>query len=96
MNELTTYLSDMDARLATLESENKVLRNALGQVRHNTAARTFKTERGLPDTGLLSDSFWVRAFSVWGHHIVAQLIISIPLVICYFIFILAVMSNFSQ
>ena len=56
MNELTSYLSSMEIRLATLESENKGLRNALGQVKQSAAAQTFKTERSLPDTGLVSDT----------------------------------------
>ena len=66
MNELTAYLSNMEIRLTNLESENKALKNALGQVKHTAAAPTFKTERGLPNTGLVSDSFLLRAFTVWG------------------------------
>jgi len=64
MNELTTYLSTLENRLTTLESENKLLRNAVGEMKHKAAAQTFKTERGLPETGLVSDSFWMRAFTV--------------------------------
>ncbi len=93
MNELTSYLSSMETRLATLESENKALRNALGQVKQSAAAPTFKTERGLPNTGLVSDSFFIRAFTVWGHYFVAQLIIGIPIFICYLIFFFVMMSN---
>jgi hypothetical protein len=40
MNELTSYLSSMEIRLATLESENKALRNALGQVKQSAAVST--------------------------------------------------------
>lgn len=93
MNDLTKYLSAMEIRLAALESENTTLRNALGQVKHKAEAQTFKTERGLPDTGIVSDSFFVRAFTVWGHYFVAQLIISIPIFICYLIFFFTLMSN---
>jgi hypothetical protein len=93
MNELTNYLTQMETRLATLESENTALRNALGQVKHKAEAQTFKTERGLPETGLVSDSFFIRAFTVWGHYFVAQLIIGIPLFICYMIFFFTLMSN---
>jgi hypothetical protein len=93
MNELTTYLSTLENRLTTLESENKSLRSAIGEMKHKAAAQTFKTERGLPETGLVSDSFWVRAFTVWGHYFVAQLIIGIPMFICYLIFVFALMSG---
>ena len=93
MNELTAYLSGMETRLATLESENKVLRNALGQVKQSAAAPNFKTERGLPNTGLVSDSFLMRAFTVWGHYFVAQLIIGIPMFVCYLIFFFFLMAS---
>jgi len=93
MNELTDYLSKLETRLVTLESQNNALRNALSQVKHRAEAQTFKTERGLPETGLVSDSFFVRAFTVWGHYFVAQLIIGIPIFICYMIFLFSVMGN---
>jgi hypothetical protein len=93
MNELTAYLTDLETRLASLESQNKTLRDALAQVKHRAEAQTFKTERGLPDTGLVSDSFLTRAFTVWGHYFVAQLIIGIPLFICYLIFLFAILGS---
>jgi hypothetical protein len=93
MNELTTYLSTLETRLATLESENNTLRNALSDVKHKAAAQSFKVDRGLPETGLVSDSFFIRAFTVWGHYFVAQLIIGIPMFICYLIFLFTVMNN---
>ncbi len=93
MNDLKNYLSAMETRLATLESQNAALRNALGQVKHKAEAQTFKTERILPDTGIVSDSFFIRAFTIWGHYFVAQLIIGVPIFICYMIFLFSVMSN---
>ena len=93
MNELTDYLSKLEERLVTLESQNNALRNALSQVKHSAEAQTFKTERGLPKTGLISDSFFIRAFTVWGHYFVAQLIIGIPLFICYLVFLFSVMGK---
>lgn len=93
MNELTAYLSGLENRLAELETENGALRNTLDQVRKQAASVAFKTERGLPETGLVSDSFFVRAFTVWGHYFVAQLIIAIPLTICYLIFFFTVMAG---
>jgi hypothetical protein len=93
MNELTTYLSELEMRLATLESQNNALKNALSQVKRSSGAQTFKTERGLPKTGLISDSFFVRAFTVWGHYFVAQLIIGVPFFICYLIFLFSIMGN---
>ena len=93
MNELTNYLTTMETRLATLESENTALRNALSQVKHKAEAQTFRTERGLPETGIVSDSFFIRAFTIWGHYFVAQLIIGVPIFICYMIFLFTFMSS---
>ena len=38
----------------------------------------------LPETALLSQSFLSRAFTVWGHLFVAQLILAIPFAIFFF------------
>jgi hypothetical protein len=43
-----------------------------------------KTLEGLPKTSLLSTQFLVRAFTVWGHLFVAQLILAIPFAIFVF------------
>jgi hypothetical protein len=43
-------------------------------------------EARLPQTKLVSPSFMSRAFAVWGHYFVAQLIISIILSVIAFIF----------
>jgi len=96
MNDLTAYLAAMETRLATLESENKAFRNQLGQVRYKADSQNFKTERGLPNTGLVSDSFWTRAFTVWGHYFVAQLIIGIPMFICYMILAFTLMNRINN
>jgi hypothetical protein len=31
----------------------------------------------LPQTGLLSDSLWTRAWTVWGHMLVPQLLVGL-------------------
>jgi len=33
----------------------------------------------LPDTALLDTNFLKRAFAIWGHYFVAQLVIAIPI-----------------
>jgi hypothetical protein len=43
-----------------------------------------KRVAALPETALLSQSFLSRAFTVWGHLFVAQLILAIPFVIFFF------------
>jgi hypothetical protein len=39
----------------------------------------------LPRTQLLSPKFMTRAFAVWGHMIVAQLAITIPIYVVFFV-----------
>ena len=78
MNELTAYLAKLEDRVALLESQN------------NSLSRTITDLGGdagklLPKTSLISPNFIQRAFAVWGHYFVAQLIISIPFTCLYFI-----------
>ena len=80
MAELTNYLNAMENRVNTLESQNESLRRYITEMGGDAA-------KMLPKTGLLSSSFIQRAFTVWGHYFVAQLIISIPIVCIYFILI---------
>jgi len=86
MNELTSYLDAMENRLKTLESQNESLRRYITEMGADAA-------KLLPKTGLLSNSFIQRAFTVWGHYFVAQLIISVPIVCIYFILILTILRQ---
>ena len=89
LTELSSYLERLEARVSGLEADNANLRHQLKQ----TQASRFKTERGLPDTALVSDSFFSRAFAVWGHYFIAQLIIGVPIFLCYLIVMFTVLSN---
>jgi hypothetical protein len=70
MNELTSYLDAMENRVKTLESQNDTLNHYISELGGDVS-------KMLPKTGLLSSSFFQRAFSVWGHYFVAQLIIGL-------------------
>jgi hypothetical protein len=95
LNELVSYLTGLETCLAALESENKKLKNAIARIGQQTSVPTFKTpEDRLPNTRLISDSFLVRSFTVWGHYFVAQLIIGVPIFLCYLIFILSTLNSF--
>lgn len=78
MNELTSYLEAMENRVKALESQNESLKRYITEMGGDAV-------KMLPKTGLLSSSFIQRAFTVWGHYFVAQLIISIPIVCIYLI-----------
>jgi hypothetical protein len=86
MNELTSYLEAMENRVKELESQNESLRRYVTGMGGDAA-------KMLPKTGLLSPSFIQRAFTVWGHYFVAQLIISIPFVCIYIILLLTILKQ---
>jgi hypothetical protein len=63
------YIEYLEGRIARLES----------------AMATTTGPGQLPRTQLLSPKFLTRAFAVWGHMIVAQLAITIPVYAVFFI-----------
>jgi hypothetical protein len=74
MNELTSYLDNMEKRVKTLEEQNDYLRSVIPEGEQDAT-------RKLPDTNLLNHNFFKRAFTVWGHYFLAQLIISLVIII---------------
>ena len=93
MNELTVYLGSLEERILSLERENQALQTQKESLTHYIEELGGDAQKLLPKTGLLSTSFIQRAFTVWGHYFVAQLIISIPIVCVYFIIIYIVLSQ---
>ena len=70
MNELTSYLDTMEKRVKMLEGLNENLRQSL--IKAEEAPTSV-----LPRTSLLSRHYFKRAFAVWGHNFVAELIIAL-------------------
>jgi hypothetical protein len=70
MNELTSYLDAMENRVKILEGQNDYLRRSMSKLGQDAP-------KALPETGLLSNSFFKRAFTVWGHYFIVQLLISL-------------------
>jgi len=93
MDELVEFLGAMEDRLRNLEAENEKLRTAplaREAVDGNTIARA--VARVLPQTNLLHPGFLKRAFTVWGHFFVANLIIGIIVSIAYFCLVMLVLG----
>ncbi len=67
----------------------KSLENKLQELQE----RIIELESSLPDTALLDHSFLKRAFTVFGHNLVANLIVSIPFVILFQYFMIKFMPN---
>jgi hypothetical protein len=100
MDELTTYLSTLEKRVNSLENENRSLKDVINDMSHESAELSQKSNFDLPNTNLLSSNFITRAFAVWGHYFVAQLIISVIVGGCamvfYFASIMTFLNNFRQ
>ena len=78
MNELIGYLGALEDRVKTLEGQNESLNQYITDLGGDA-------KKMLPKTGLLSTSFMQRAFTVWGHYFVAQLIIGLIMFIITFV-----------
>jgi hypothetical protein len=70
MNELTSYLDTLEKRVKLLEGKNDTLERSFTKVEQDST-------NVLPRTSLLSRRFFKRAFAVWGHNFMAQLIIGL-------------------
>lgn len=101
MNELVSYLGSLEERLNTLEAENEKLRKiAPPREMVNEKAIEKVVLDYLPDTNLIDHSFWKRAFTVWGHFFVANLIVSLVFFILYACLMMvmfgSILGNISQ
>jgi len=86
MNDLTNYLTALEDRVRTLESQNESLKRYVTDLGGDA-------QKMLPKTSLLSPSFIQRAFAVWGHYFVAQLIIGVPIACIYFAIVYLMLSQ---
>lgn len=86
MDELNAYLSSLEQKVQNLEEQNKKLQNYLLTMGSDA-------QKLLPKSSLLSQNFLQRAFAIWGHNFVAQLIISIPIVCIYLFLLYTVLRN---
>ena len=97
MDDLTTYLGNLEERVKNLETENKELQakaspgEAVETVNEKTIERIVLDY--LPDTNLLDHGFFKRAFAVWGHFFVANLVISLFFFILYACLMLVIFGS---
>ncbi len=89
INELTAYLEVMEERIKCLEEENRKIRETrLSLDNFDPDEVADYLEDFLPETNLLHPNYLKRAFAVWGHFLVANLIIGgIALIIYAFLVI---------
>ena len=77
------YILGLEKRIMTLEVELHRISREIPEI-HSLSRDALNK---IPDSNLLSNDYLKRAFAVWGHYFVAQLIITIPLIILYFLLI---------
>ena len=91
---MTDKLTPQDQENLTVDLLQDRLEDLQAQITRQEAEIEALNQR-LPDTNIISPNFLVRAFTVWGHYVVAGFIIAIPF-ICLSIFFVIIMSLFSQ
>jgi hypothetical protein len=82
------YIFALERRLMIAEIELSHLRDIV-QSGNNQISRESK----LPNTAIISPNFLSRAFAVWGHLFVAQLIITIPFWVISFLIAISTSSR---
>ncbi len=91
--DLNDYLLRQEQRIQNLEQANAEL---IGEIKkrfiHKDELSAIISD-SVPKTGLFSRSFLKRAFSVWGHYFVAQLIIAIILGAFYFVIFVLILGK---
>jgi hypothetical protein len=91
LDDLTGYLTNQEKRIRDLERANAELISEIKKRFIQKDELSAIISESTPRTGLFSDSFLKRSFTVWGHCFIAQLLISIPIFIVYlviFVFLL--------
>jgi hypothetical protein len=76
---LPEYISALETRIERLESELSDIKSIM--IKHERVIRRFQNNiPRLPQTNVVSEDFLPRAFAIWGHYLVANFIIAIPLI----------------
>ena len=75
-NQVLQQIDSMEKKIARLEN--------LVQQQSKIIETLIHKNTELPNHGLMSDNFLYRAFTVWGHYFVAQLIIAAVMGLLFF------------
>ena len=86
--DLNTYLLSLESRISALEVESRARKPELDFYERDNQRVSRILNQAIPKTSLLSRSFLGRAFSVWGHYFVAQMIIAGGFFVVYLVIIL--------
>ena len=87
MNELITFLNDMEEKINVLEQQNIALRTSMDDLSTKNRDLVQFLKDSWPKTSLFHRSFWVRALTIFGHNLVIQLIVGVILFIISLVFL---------
>lgn len=94
--DLNDYLLRQEQRIQNLEQANAEL---IGEIKKRFIQKDELPaiiSGSVPNTGLFSRNFLKRAFTVWGHYFVAQLIIAIILSAFYFVIFILLLGSMAK
>lgn len=104
MDDLSKYLDELEKRIDTIAPGNEKIEttnivNYLGELEKRIdfleqINRIAEKNIQLPKTNLLDKRFLIRSFAVWGHFIIANLIISAVLGAGYMCIFLLLLQKF--
>jgi hypothetical protein len=93
LDELNIFLSMQEKRISDLEVINRDLLVKLKEEYDTHNEIVDIVEDAIPNSSILSDNFLTRAFSIWGHYFIAQLIIGLVLGVIYLLIILVFVGS---
>ena len=96
MNELIQYLNDLEQRINILEEQNLALRTSMEELNGKNRELVEFLKDSWPKTSLFNSNFWVRAWTIFGHNLVIQLIIGVFILILYLVFLAPMIASMLQ
>jgi hypothetical protein len=96
MNELIQYLNDLEQRINIVEEQNLALRTSMEELNGKNRELVEFLKDSWPKTSLFHRSFWVRAWTIFGHNLVIQLIIGVFFFILYLVFLAPMIASMLQ
>lgn len=91
--DLTDYLTRQEQRIQNLEQANAELITEIKKRFIHKDELPVIISESIPNNGLFSRNFLKRAFSVWGHYFVAQLIIAVIFLAIYFVIFIFILGK---
>jgi hypothetical protein len=88
LDELVDHVSKLEWRVKELEGENGKLRSwVLDNSRQERRELARYVDQAVPQTNIISPNFFKRAFAVWGHFVITNVIIGVTIAIVYFVLV---------